>query len=350
MAQKPLPTADLDHILTKTSPLWDEMRNRRIFITGGTGFFGCWLVESFLHINQQLSLDACATVLTRDPDAFAAKCPHLAANPALNLISGDVRNFDYPDGDFHYVIHAATEASARQANEHPIDMLTTIIDGTARTLNFARTHGTRKLLLTSSGAVYGKQPERVEHVPEDYLGGPDPLDPASVYAEGKRISEQMCALEATHGHLEIKIARCFAFVGPCLPLDTQFAIGNFIADVLADRAIRIKGDGTSRRSYLYAADLAIWLWTILFQAPSLVPFNVGSAHDLSILELAHEVAGTLNPSTDIQVAKKAAPGAPIARYVPSVNRAHEMLSLNQTVNLQEAIRRTAAWCVEENEI
>jgi nucleoside-diphosphate-sugar epimerase len=347
MAQKPLHPSDLDHILNETRALWEEMRNKRIFITGGTGFFGCWLLESFSYINRQLDLNACATVLTRDPAAFAMKCPHLAADPALAFLAGDVRSFSFPEGDFHYVIHAATEASARQAAEEPLEMLTTIIDGTKRVLDFARTHATRKLLLTSSGAVYGKQPASLTHVPEDYLGGPDPLDPVSVYAEGKRISEQMCALQARHSSIEMKIARCFAFVGPHLPLDTHFAIGNFIGDVLAGRRIRINGDGTPMRSYLYASDLAIWLWTMLFQSPHLTAVNVGSAHDLSILELAQAVVRSLNASIDIDVAKEAIPGAGIARYVPSVDRARRLLGLNETVHLQEAIRRTAAWYVEE---
>jgi nucleoside-diphosphate-sugar epimerase len=348
MAQQPLPTSDLDHILNQTRPLWDEMRNKRIFITGGTGFFGCWLLESFSYINRQLNLNAQATVLTRDHSAFAMKCPHLAADPALAFLAGDVRSFSFPDGDFPYIIHAATEASGRQAAEQPpLDRLTTIIDGTARVLHFAQTHATRKLLLTSSGAVYGKQPANLTHVPEDYLGGPDPLDPASVYAEGKRISEQMCALQSMHRSIEIKIARCFAFVGPHLPLDTHFAIGNFIGDVLAGGPIRINGDGTPMRSYLYASDLAIWLWTMLFRAPHLTAVNVGSAHDLSILDLARAVVQSLDASTDIQVAKEAIPGAGIARYVPSIDRARRLLGLNETVDLQEAIRRTAAWYVAE---
>lgn len=343
MALQPLPTADLDHILNETKMIWDEMHGQRIFITGGTGFFGCWLLESFCYINRQRHLHAHATVLTRDPAAFAMKCPHLASDPCLTFLAGDVRNFDFPEGDFPYVIHAATEASAKQAAEQPLEMLTTIIDGTARILSFAQTHATRKLLLTSSGAVYGKQPGSLTHVPEDYLGAPDPLDPASVYGEGKRISEHMCVLAAMRCSIEIKIARCFAFVGPHLPLDAHFAIGNFIGDVLAGRSIQIGGDGTPRRSYLYAADLAIWLWQMLFDAPSLVPFNVGSSEDLSILEIAQAVAQTLNPQTEIHVAKQAISGAGVARYVPSVERAQKMLGLRQMIDLQESIRRTAAW-------
>jgi dTDP-glucose 4,6-dehydratase len=346
MTPLPLPAEDLDHILGLTRSLWEEMRDERIFITGGTGFFGCWLLESFGHINRELGLNARATVLTRNAKAFAVKCPHLAADRALSFLEGDVRSFTFPDGDYSFVIHAATETTGTLAAERPLEMLTTIVDGTEHVLDFARTHATRKLLLTSSGAVYGKQPARVTHISEDYLGGPNTLDPASVYAEGKRVSEQMCALQAANGSIEIKISRCFAFVGPHLPLDAHFAIGNFIGDVLAGRQIRIKGDGTARRSYLYASDLAIWLWTMLFRAPSMVAINVGSGRDLSILELAQTVARSLNAGTGVHVEKEAVPGADVARYVPSVDRAKELLGLEETVSLQEAIRRTAAWYVE----
>jgi dTDP-glucose 4,6-dehydratase len=324
------------------------MRGQRVFITGGTGFFGCWLVESFCHANRALGLGGRATVLTRDPAKFALKCPHLASDPAVTLHAGDVRSFEFPAGEFRFVIHAATEASARQAAEEPLEMLSTILAGTERTLKFAAQCGAGKFLLTSSGAVVGRQPAKLTHVPESYDGAPDPLNAASVYAEGKRASELMCAVhqkaaEAKGVEFEAKIARCWAFCGPHLPLDAHFAIGNFIGDVLAGRPISIAGDGTPRRSYLYAADLATWLWTILFRAPSLLAINVGSARDVSIRELAEIVAATLAPKTEIRVAKQAVPGAVPERYVPSVERAEMVLGLRETVGLEEAIRRTAAW-------
>lgn len=335
--------ADLALIAGKTEGLWEELRGQRLFITGGTGFFGCWLVESFCFINRLLTLQAHATILTRNPGAFARKCPHLASEAAIALHHGDVRSFAFPDGEYRYVIHAATEASAKQAEGAPLEMLSTIVAGTERTLEFAVTHGTKKFLLTSSGAVYGKQPADVTHIPESYAGAPDPLDPTSVYGEGKRIAELLCVLyQKTHG-IECKIARCWAFCGPHLPLDQHFAIGNFIGDVLAGRPIRIQGDGTPRRSYLYAADLAVWLWTILFRAPAVVPINVGSAHDVSILELAQTVASTLNPQTEIRMARQAAPGTPPLQYIPGVDRARELLGLRQTIGLEECVRKTAEW-------
>lgn len=335
--------ADLEEIASNTDGLWPELRGQNLFITGGTGFFGCWLVESFCFINRLLALEAHATILTRNPGAFSRKCPHLASDAAITLQHGDVRDFEFPAGEYRYIIHAATEASAKQASDSPLEMFSTIVAGTGHTLEFAATHGTKKFLLTSSGAVYGKQPADITHVPETYRGAPDPLDAASAYAEGKRTAELLCAVYGAKSAIECKIARCWAFCGPYLPLDQHFAIGNFIADVLAGRPIQIQGDGTPRRSYLYAADLAIWLWTMLFRAPALVPINVGSSQDVSILKLAETIATTLSPQTQIRIATAATPGAVPTRYVPSVDRALELLGLRQTIGLEECIRRTAEW-------
>jgi dTDP-glucose 4,6-dehydratase len=342
---QPLPVPDLELILEQTRPLWEEMRNQRIFITGGTGFFGCWLLSSFLHIHQALALNATATVLTRNPAQFTARAPHLAMHPAITLLQGDTSSFTMPAGRFDFVLHAATDVAtpALDSTRSPLARYASIADGTARVLEFAATHGTRKLLLTSSGAVYGRQPATLSHIPEDYPGAPDPLAPASAYGEAKRASELMCALYATQSPLVCKIARCFAFVGPGLPLDASFAIGNFIHDALRGQPIQITGDGTTQRSYLYAADLATWLWTILFSAPPQQAFNVGSEEAISLADLARLTAGTLHPQLPIQIAQAAAAGAAPERYIPSTQRAQQLLQLRQTVSLAEAIRRTAAW-------
>lgn len=340
---QPLPQEDLDFILQRTPDLWEEMRGRRLFITGGTGFFGVWLLESLLAANRAADLGVEATVLTRNPAAFRQAFPHLAVNPSISLLAGDVRDFAFPPGEFNYVIHAATETWARPESGGVADLLGVILGGTERVLHFAATHGTEKFLLTSSGAVYGTQPQDISHMCEDYSGAPDPLNPASAYGEGKRAAESLCVAYAQQFGLACKIARCFAFVGPLLPLDQHFAIGNFLRDALCGKTIRVQGDGTARRSYLYAADLARWLWTVLLRAPSKEAFNVGSAQSVSIEELANTVRSAVGASVDIQIAQKAVPGSPVNQYVPSVQKAEKQLDLRCEVSLHEAIRKTARW-------
>src|SRR5688572_22762326 len=105
-----LPVNDLDHVFAHTADVWSEARGRRIFLTGGTGFFGPWLVEAFAHANERLGLGAELVVLTRDPKGALTRLPHYSRQRGVSLYHGDVREFTRPPGRFDYVIHAATES------------------------------------------------------------------------------------------------------------------------------------------------------------------------------------------------------------------------------------------------
>lgn len=341
-SQNPL-AADLEHILLHTEGLWEPLRGQRIFITGGTGFFGRWLLESFVRANDALDLKATAWVLTRDPAAFALKAGHLAADRAIRLHGGDFTSFEFPEGAFHSVLHAATEPEFAPHAGAPLGIFDANVRGTRHVLDFARSSGVVRFLFTSSGAVYGRQPSEMTYIPEEYAGAPDTMDAGSGYGQSKRACEFMCAMYAQQYGFAAPVARCFAFAGPFLPLDLNFAIGNFVRDALGGGPIRVGGDGTPRRSYLYAADLAVWLWTILLRGESCRLYNVGSGVDLSIAELAGKVAEVVAPGVRVVITKEAVAGAPVARYVPSVERAERELGLRVWVPLEEGIRRMAAW-------
>lgn len=339
----PVSPNDKEHILTHTLGLWDELSGERIFISGGTGFFGTWLLEAIHAANQRLNAKIAVTVLTRNAAQFADRLPHLAEASWLSSIEGDITSFIHPPGEFPHIIHAATPASATLNATAPMEMLAINIDGTRHLLEFAQRARTKRLLLTSSGAIYGPQPADLENVDETYCGAPDPLSTTSAYAEGKRVAELMCALESSKGGMETKIARCFAFVGPHLPLDTHFAIGNFMRDTLAGNDLVIKGDGTPLRSYLYAADLIIWLLTILIKGQNNRPYNVGSPLPISIAALAEKIALLSPRPRKTIILGQTIPGKNPERYVPCVKRAERELGLSSLISLDEGIKRTLDW-------
>jgi nucleoside-diphosphate-sugar epimerase len=333
---------DLDHVLDVMGPIWDELRGARLFLTGGTGFFGCWLLETLTWANERRSLGASAVVLTRNAAAFHAKAPHLARQASTRFVEGDLRTFPFPDGAFTHVIHAGVDASVPATAPDRLRIFDTIAGGTQRTLEFAARSGARRFLYTSSGAVYGRQPASMAHVDEDYTGAPDSTSATAAGAEAKRAAEMLCALHAGD-RLQPLIARCFAFVGPYLPLSAHLAAGNFLRDALAGGPIQVAGDGTPIRSYLYAADLAIWLWTILLRGQPMRAYNVGSEAPVSIAALAQAVAADFSPPIDVRIAGRASSDRPPDRYVPGTARARAELGLSQTIALPDAIRRTTAW-------
>ena len=346
MPNKPLSQLDLDSILEQTRGLMRKLHNARLFVTGGTGFFGHWLVESLLYANRELALSLHVTLLTRDADRYRRSSPHSADNPAITLLEGDIRSFVFPSEPHTHVVHAATDSGGQQTHRAAFELAESILSGTRRTLEFALATGAERFLYTSTGAVYGRSSATETHIPETSRAAPDPLLLQSSYDEAKRMSEHLC-VAYTHGTaLEAVIARPFAFVGPHLPLDQHFAIGNFIGAALAGTPIRISGDGTPLRSWLYMADLAVWMWTLLLRGERNRAYNVGSEAAFSIADAARLSAATLRPGLPIEIAGTAKQGAPMNSYVPSTERARSELGLRQTVDLPEALRRTAAWHVE----
>lgn len=338
--------ADRRHILERSGDLWEPLRGARIFITGGTGFVGTWLMEAFAAANSAHDLRARAVLLTRDPARFRVRAPHLADDPSIEFVTGEGATFSEPPGAFEYVIHAATERSFEPDAARPLGIVEGDLIATRRVLDLAASRGVRRLLFTSSGAVYGSGASTLERIPETYTGAPDPLEAHAAYGLSKRISEFACTSYGRVHGFDAVVARLFAFVGPHLPLDEGYAVGNFLGDVLNHRAIAIAGDGTARRSYLYAADLAIWLWTMLLRGASGTAYNVGSPQALTIRELADTVARTLAPDTSVSVARLAVPGAAPSSYVPDTSRAERELGLRSWIDLPDALRRTYAFYLE----
>lgn len=335
--------SDLDHILKHTYGLWENLRGERIFITGGTGFIGTWLLESLVWADQKYNLGVEALILTRHPDAYRQKVPHITSYPSINLYTGDICNFNFPPGEFKYIIHAAAEPSSRFILEQQLTTFDSIVEGTRRTLLFAQHCGAQKYLLTSSGAVYGQQPSEMPQVSEEFPGAPNCTDPRSAYGEGKRAAETLCMLFSHRAGFEAKIARGFSFVGAYLPLNAGFAVGNFIRDGFNGGPIHIDGDGTAYRSFLYAADMVIWLWTILFLGKPSYPYNVGSENPISIAQLAQLVANQFEPRPLVQISKSRVTGNLPERYVPSIRRAMFELGLHQSVDLVTAVKKTISF-------
>jgi nucleoside-diphosphate-sugar epimerase len=329
----PLASSDLADVMGQVGDAWLELANAKLLMTGCTGFFGAWLVESLLRATKTLGLCTKITLLTRNPGSFERRMPHVANDPAIALEKGDLGHGPLPD-DFTHLIHGAATTQGPPVE----DQLNALVEGTHRLLNTAIRVKAKRVLFISSGAVYGIQPPELERIPEDHIGN---LPSGASYGRSKWQSEALCTRFHQEQNLPVSVARCFAFLAPKLPLNAHFAAGNFLGNALKGEPILVTGDGTPVRSYLYGTDLAAWLWTIFLRGQAGRAYNVGSEHAVTIAQLAQEVAKVARQRVDIVNPTICAERAP--RYVPSTRRARIELGLHQTVDLAEAIRRTLRW-------
>ena len=337
---------DFEQISRLGENSFKQLNNSHLFLTGGTGFIGTWLLKAIAFVNETKQAHIEVTILTRNPQAFAQKHPDLAENPLLHFIKGDVLTLadvmPVHGAPFTHLIHAATDASADLNENNPLQMFDTVVFGTRQVLDFAVKQKISQVLYLSSGAVYGQQGANTPYVDEGALMAPDCTNPKNTYAEAKRASEMLCAIYGKQFGLQITIARIFALLGPLLNLDIHFAAGNFIRDAMAGKKITVSGDGRPERSYLYPTDLIVWLLAILTDGAPGTAYNVGSQEAISIADLASLTSSVLGNS-GYEILGLSDSGWNPGRYVPSNKLIQTQLGVEQTVDLASAIKQTAIW-------
>lgn len=323
----------------------DFLQNKSVFITGGTGFFGQSFLDLISTHGQNLSCQL--HLLSRDPDLFLQKYPHYKSIPQLSFQKGNITEFSFTGRPVDYIFHWATPADAKFNNENPLFMAETITQGMQRVLDYAVYTKAKKVLFTSSGAVYGSQPETITHLSEAYSGAPFTNSNQAAYGEAKRYAEFMGCTYAKKFNFDFKIARCFAFAGKNLQAGRGFAFADFIAQARRHQDIHIQSDGSAVRSYLDTEDLMVWLLALLEKGQNNEPYNIGSDIEITIQQLAELIAKKTTPPVQVFVEKKldlqrvdSRPNSRVGqRYVPCVEKAQTELDVKIWTDLETAIEK-----------
>ncbi|MBU0952189.1 MAG: NAD-dependent epimerase/dehydratase family protein [Elusimicrobia bacterium] len=336
---------DCSQILTqKHVKTLEKLKNEKIFITGGTGFIGTWLAELIAFLNDNYRFNTNMVLMSKNAFSFSSKVPHLTTRKDIVLIEKDIRDFfELPD-DVSYIIHAAADPDNRKHSSEPIKTMEVISKGTDSILSAAtRLSNIKSILNISSGLIYGGQPFDLERISESFHGGPDCDSIVSIYSEAKRYTETLCTAYRNQFKLPILTARPFAFLGPYQLIDKPWAINNFIRDSLLGGPIRILGNENTVRSYMYASDMAFWFLSILSNGKAGLAYNVGSPNSITLKNLAEKISN--NFPNKIKIVSELPPNknADKSRFVPDTTLANEFLGLKETVDIEDALRRTITW-------
>lgn len=334
-------TQDLERVVTDVD--LSDLAGSTITITGASGFMGIWLTELLLFLARRQGVQ-CKINLLASSFEFAQKvAPHLYANPeGCSLIRGDIKAIHELPQETNWLIHAAGSPDVRVHNSQPIYASQTIAQGTLSVLDCAtRLSDLRGILNVSSGYVHGF---RASHgvIEGDDFEGFDPCDFSAGYAEAKRYAESLCTLFRNQFRLPVVNVRPFSFVGPYQPADAPWAVNNFIQDIVRGLPIRVQGDGSAVRSYMYGADMAWWLLNMLLHGESGHSYNLGSSHAVTLKELAEKIGRLAGGKTEINYSRATLRSKPSC-FVPSVQAVEKNFGLALSYDLDESLARTYQW-------
>ncbi|MCE2962251.1 MAG: NAD-dependent epimerase/dehydratase family protein [Chitinophagales bacterium] len=263
----------------------------KLFITGGTGFFGKNILKSILEDEIWINFFSEIVVLTRNSNKFLKEFPEFKSDKIF-FIEEDVRFFKSNRTDFEYILHLATDASKDLNDHHPLEMIDVILNGTKNILEFAdKQKELKKLIFASSGAVYGQIPLENHGVREEERFDLDFNNPINAYAQAKRTAEMMCSIYYERKKMPLIIARGFAFIGAYLSESAHFAIKNFERQAKETGKIIIQSDGNAKRSYMKGDELAKILLSLLtVKSNFYYIYNIGSDEAKTLKEWAHWIA------------------------------------------------------------
>lgn len=281
-----------------TLPLpWEKLSGCNILVTGATGLIGSCLIEVLM---EHPSRDYHVYATGRNEERAMLHFQRYAADPFFHFFRYDVMQPLNSDIDFHYVIHAASNASPNFFATRPVEVIKSNIMGVANLMDYGAEHSLRRLLFVSTGEVYGEGDGRT--FTEDYSGYVNPMLPRSCYPSSKRAAETLCVAYGAEYGMETVIARPCHTYGPGFTEADNRVYAQFIRNILKGEDIIMKSTGAQYRSWCYVVDCVSALLHILLKGENGQAYNIADASsDITIRQLAEMIAAIGHRKVVIQL-------------------------------------------------
>ena len=341
---------DLAYVSSSAFIPWEKLREKTIFVTGGTGLIGLNLIKSVLYANQEKHLNVRIIALVRSLEKAAEVFQDETEDTALTFVKGDVTALPEIRGEIDYIIHAASATASRFFIEHPVETIGIGVDGTRNMLELARSKRVSGFVYLSSMEVYG-HPEKGHSVQEHETAGFDTANVRNSYPLSKQICESLCASYADEYDVPTMCIRLTQTFGPGVSFDDGRVFAEFMRAVVKENDIVLKTRGETERCYLYTADSVTAILTVLLKGRKKTYYNAANpATYCSIMEMAKLVAdevsgGKIKVSVELADVEKM--GYASVLYMMLDVSKLRALGWNTEISLAEMFRRMIADVVKE---
>jgi UDP-glucuronate decarboxylase len=304
------------------------MFERRILVTGGSGFLGSHLCDRLVARGDDV---VCADNLFTGRKRNVA---HLLGQPNFEFLRHDVTFPLYVEVDQIY--NLACPASPIHYQHDPVQTTKTSVHGAINMLGLAKRLRAR-IFQASTSEVYGDP--SVHPQTEDYWGNVNPIGPRSCYDEGKRCAETLFFDYYRQHKLDIRVARVFNTYGPRMHPNDGRVVSNFIVQALKGEAITLYGDGQQTRSFCYVDDLIDAFIAYMDKDGDLPgPINLGNPVEFTMKQLAEEVLALTGSKS--KLTHKPLPSDDPKQRQPNIEKARELLGWAPNVQLRDGLKKT----------
>ena len=276
--------------------------NKNILVTGSCGLICSYLIDLLMYANNKHDANIKVYALSRSKDKLENRFDKYIDNDKFIPIIQDVCEpikIDKVD----YIIHGASNATPKLYIEKPVDTMNANYLGMLNIMNLAKENKS-KVLYISSGDVYGERNNNNEPLTEKDYAYIDILNVRASYASSKRATETLCISYKEQYGMNVSIVRPAHIYGPTFTLSDTRAISDFMRNVLEDRDIIMKSDGSSIRSYCYVGDAVIGILLVMLDGENGEAYNISNANSfVSIKEVANIICKKYNKKLIIELPK-----------------------------------------------
>ncbi len=334
---------DLRKIISAELP-WQSLKDKKLCITGATGFLGSYLVKTFLALNESFNLNLRINCIVRDLNRIEKRLKYCSSKNNINFYESNIiEPLPLIVSESNFFIHAASIASPKYFGKFPIETLEANTIATYNILKNLKENYLEKFLYFSSGEIYGIQKNDNLQINEDSYGYLDHLQLRTCYAESKKMAENMCQSFSFEKNLKFSIVRPFHTYGPSIDLNDGRVFSDFVSDVINNQDIILKSAGHSKRSFCYISEATIGFLTVLLKGQNKEAYNIGNpTQNISMKDLASKIISIV-PEKKLKIQYNDHPinylKSNLSEALPSIEKIKK-LGWNPKIDLSEGFSRT----------
>lgn len=346
---------DMEYIIHANFIKWENLNNKTIFITGGTGLIGYYLINAFIYKNVKENSNIKILALVRNIEKARLQFKEqLKVNANLEFICGDLNSIPNISEKIDYIVHGASPTTSRLFIENPVEVIQSIVNGSQNILELAKLKNIKSMVYLSSMEVYGEY-KTEEILNEDSILKINPNNIRDCYPLGKALSENISKAYFKEYKIPVNMLRISQTIGLKENINLikdRKIIQEIIYCILNKKDIVLATKGESKRTYIYIRDVITAILLVLLSNKYGEIYNVANeeTYDSIYNMISNVVENVANNEINLLIKEEKTNKYPKTNYLKLSSQKLKKIGWNTSINTIEMFNRIICLIMKEREL